>query len=140
MPNAPEADAGRRPRTEFLPLRRDRALTYTATTSPLQVAPAANTDTDLYTVPKQHTATVRVYVCERGGAAATFRIAIRRDGATIDNIHYVAYGAPLAANEDAHTEVFDCLGEDDVVTVRASTADCSFSAVGREEPRKGASA
>lgn len=99
-----------------------------------QAAPAATTDTDAYTVPKNRYAEVRVYVCERNNVAATFRIALRKAGAAIANAHYVAFDFALAAHGRDSLGPFT-LTADDVVTVRASTADCSFSVTGWEEPK-----
>lgn len=100
-----------------------------------QSAPSATTDTTLYTVPKKYSARGRVYVCERGGAAATFRIAIRKGGAVLANEHYIVYDAALAANEATSTDEIDSLDADDVITIRASTANCSFSFFGVERQK-----
>ena len=52
-----------------------------------QSAPSATTDTTLYTVPASTQAVVStVSVCNRGSAAATFRIAVRPDGASIAHL------------------------------------------------------
>ena len=98
-----------------------------------QAAPGATTDTTAYTVPKKKYAEVRVYVAERGNAAATFRVALRKAGAAIANAHYVAFDFALAANGRDSLGPFQ-LAADDVVTVRASTANVSFSVTGWEEP------
>jgi hypothetical protein len=99
-----------------------------------QAAPAATTDTTAYTVPKGRYAEVRVYVAERGNAAATFRVALRKAGAAIANAHYVAFDYALVANGRDSLGPFD-LTADDVVTVRASTANVSFNVTGWEEPQ-----
>lgn len=123
---APINQPTHQPRIENINLnRRARALG--------QAAPAATTDTDAYTVPKARIAEVRVYVAERGNAAATFRVALRKAGAAIANAHYVAYDFALAANGRDALGPFN-LSADDVVTVRASTANASFSVTGWEEP------
>lgn len=99
-----------------------------------QAAPLATTDTDAYTVPKNKLAEVRVYVAERGAAVATFRVALRKAGAAIITAHYVAFDYALAANGRDSLGPFS-LTADDVVTVRASTANVSFSVTGWEEPK-----
>ena len=98
-----------------------------------QSAPGSAADTDVYTVPQKQIATVRVLVAERGGNSATYRIAIRTLGVSIANKHYVAYDKALSANEVANTVPIE-IGELDVVTVRASTADLSFTVTGVQEP------
>jgi hypothetical protein len=114
-------------RGETVAVRRDRAALYQTADADPAVA--------LYTVPVNYTATGRVYVTERSGTARTFGIALRKSGAAIDNAHYVAGPtAPLAANEDAHTEEFKKLPVNTIVQVVASSADVSFSWVGIEEP------
>lgn len=99
-----------------------------------QAAPAANADTDAYTVPKNKYAEVRVYVAERNNVATTFRVALRKAGVAIANAHYVAYDFAVAAHGRDSLGPFS-LTADDVVTVRAGTADCSFSVTGWEEPK-----
>jgi len=99
-----------------------------------QVDTAATTATTLYTVPVKRLCRGRVYVAERAGAAATYRIAIREDGDALANEHYVAYDAPLPANDyDYSVELL--LDETDVITVYASTGDLSFSFLGELEPK-----
>ena len=98
-----------------------------------QVDTDATTLTDLYTVPQKKTATIRILVAERGGSAATIRIAVRPLGAPIANQHYITYERPIPANQDFHTVPIE-VGETDVITVRASTGDLSFTVTGVEEP------
>ena len=98
-----------------------------------QSAPSATTDTTLYTVPSATQAVIStISVCNRGSAAATFRIAVRPDGASIANQHYVAYDVQVDGNATIPWTIGITLGDTDVVTVRASTADLSFSAFGSE--------
>ena len=99
-----------------------------------QVAPSATTATTLYTVPVKRLCTGRVFVCERGGAAATYRIAIREDGDVLANAHYVVYDKPLPAYQDDHSVELE-LDETDVITVYASSANLSFSFLGTLEPK-----
>ena len=98
-----------------------------------QVDTDATTDTDLYTVPAKKVATLRVFVVERAGGTPTFRIALRLAGASLANKQYIVYERALAANEEFQTKPFE-LGENDIVTVRASDGNISFNANGFEEP------
>ena len=65
-----------------------------------QSAPSATSDTDVYTVPSATEAVIStITVANRAATSATYRIAIRPDGATIANQHYIAYGASVPAND-----------------------------------------
>lgn len=98
-----------------------------------QVAPSATTNTTLDTVPSATQAVVStIAVCNRAATAATYRIAVRPAGATLANEHYIAYDAPLAANDSTFITIGITLGATDVITVYASSANLSFSAFGSE--------
>ena len=98
-----------------------------------QVAPSATTDTTLYTVPTVAQAVVSALLAvNRSTSAVTVRVAVRPDGATLANEHYVAYDVPLSANQVLGLPSGLSLGEGDVLTVRASSADTSFSEFGVE--------
>lgn len=98
-----------------------------------QSAPSATTDTTLYTVPSATEAVVStVVVCNRSASARTYRIAIRPAGASIANQHYLAYDVAIAANDSTALTLGITLAATDVITVRASTADLSFTAFGSE--------
>ena len=98
-----------------------------------QVAPSATTNTTLDTVPSATQAVVStIAVCNRAASAATYRIAVRPAGATLANEHYIAYDAPLAANDSTFITIGITLGATDVITVYASSANLSFSAFGSE--------
>ncbi len=98
-----------------------------------QVAPSATTLTTLDTVPSATQAVVStISICNRAATAATYRIAIRPAGAAIANEHYIAYDAPIAANNSTFITVGITLGATDVISVYASTADLSFNAFGSE--------
>ena len=117
-----------------VPIRSEYVGVVRTTRAIGQLAPSATTATTLYTVPKKRIAKGRVFVCERGGAGATYRIAIREDGDALANEHYVAYDATLLANSEDHTAEL-LLDEDDVITVYASSANLSFSFLGELEPK-----
>lgn len=98
-----------------------------------QSAPSANTDTTLYTVPTATQSVIStLVVCNRGASSATFRIAVRPDGAALATSHYVAYDISIAANSLAALTLGITIDAADVMTVRASTADLTFSAFGSE--------
>ena len=98
-----------------------------------QVAPAATTNTDIYTVPAA-TSTVcsTLVAANRGGVAASFRVAVRPAGATLANKHYLYYDVALSPGDSFAATIGLTLAATDVVTVYASTADLSFSLFGEE--------
>lgn len=98
-----------------------------------QVAPSATTATTLETAPAATQVVIStIAICNRAATAATYRIAVRPAGATLANEHYIAYDAPIAANDSIFLTLGVTLGATDVVTVYASTANLSFSAFGTE--------
>ena len=98
-----------------------------------QSAPSATTDTTLYTVPSATEAVVSsITVCNRGSSGGTYRIAIRPAGASIANQHYIAYDVALGATSSETWTIGVTVTATDVITIRASSADFSFSAFGSE--------
>jgi hypothetical protein len=98
-----------------------------------QSAPAATTNTDMYTVGAglQIVAST-VTICNRAAVAATYRIAVRNGGATLANLHYIAYDATVAANDTIALTLGLTLQASDVITVYASSASLSFNIFGCE--------
>jgi hypothetical protein len=98
-----------------------------------QVAPDATTDTTLYTVPSATESVIStLIVANRSAGAATYRIAIRPNGATLANLHYIAFDVTVAGGDSTTLTLGLTLDASDVITVRASSADLSFSAFGSE--------
>lgn len=95
--------------------------------------PAATTNTTLYTVPASTAAVVStITICNQASSAATYRIAVRPAGASIDPKHYIVYGATVAASDSTALTLGITLATTDVITVYASTATLSFNAYGSE--------
>jgi len=98
-----------------------------------QIAPSATTATAIYTVPAATEAVVSsITVCERGGSAGTFRLAVRPNGATLANEHYIVYDTGIAANDSIILTIGLTLDATDVLEAYASSADMSFNAYGSE--------
>lgn len=98
-----------------------------------QSAPSATTATSLYTVPSATEVIISsIVVANRGSSDATFRIAVRPNGAAIANQHYLVYDAALGGKQTAALTLGITLGDTDVVTVYASSGDFSFCAFGSE--------
>jgi len=93
----------------------------------------ATTLTDVYTVPSAtETVISTVILANRTSSAMTFRIAIRPDGATISDEHYIAYDVPLAANDSTTLTLGITLDATDVLSVYASAVDMSVNVFGTE--------
>lgn len=100
-----------------------------------QAALAATTLTDLYTVPLATSAIVStITVCNRSATPTTFRLAVAPAGATDDNKHYLAYDAPLAANEVWAWTVGITLAATDKIRAYAGAATVSVNVFGEETP------
>lgn len=98
-----------------------------------QSAPSATTDTTLYTVPSAtETVVSTIVVCNRGGSSGSYRIAVRPDGASLANEHYVAYDTAISPNSTETWSIGATANASDVITVYASSADFSFSVFGSE--------
>jgi len=98
-----------------------------------QSNPSATTATTLYTVPATTQAIVStITVANQAASAATYRIAVRVNGATLAASQYVAYDVSLPGNASDTLTLGITLGAADVITIYASTATMSFSAFGSE--------
>jgi len=93
-----------------------------------QSAPSATTNTDVYTVGAGKQTTIStITVCNRGTSSATYRIAVRPNGATIANEHYIAYDAPIGSNDSVTWTIGMT-----VDAAYASTANLSVNIFGAE--------
>jgi len=98
-----------------------------------QAAPAATTNTDLYTVPAStELIGSTLYICNRAATATTFRVALRPAGATISNEMYVAYDVPVAPNDTTTITTGLTMAATDKMTVYAGNANLSFNLSGAE--------
>jgi len=98
-----------------------------------QSNPAANTNTDLYTVPAATSAVCStIVICNQAASAATFRIAVRPAGAAIATQQYISYDTNLNANDSITMTIGITLATTDIVTVRANTTTVSFNLFGSE--------
>lgn len=98
-----------------------------------QSAPSATTATDVYTVPSATSAVIStIVVANRSAAPATYRIAVRPEGATLANQHYIAYDVTVGASDSTTLTLGITVDAADVITVYASTANLSFNLFGSE--------
>ena len=98
-----------------------------------QVNPAATTATTAYTVPSAtETVISTIAVANLGSAPASYRIAVRPDGATLENKHYIVYDSSIAPQSTDTLTLGLTINAADVVTVFASTATMAFNLFGSE--------
>ena len=98
-----------------------------------QVNPAATTATTAYTVPSAtETVISTIAVANLGSAPATYRIAVRPNGAALENKHYIVYDSSVAPQSTDTLTIGMTLDATDVVTVFASTATMAFNLFGSE--------
>jgi hypothetical protein len=98
-----------------------------------QVNPSATTATTAYTVPSAtQTVISTIAVANLGAAPATYRIAVRPDGETLANKHYIVYDSTVAPQGTDTLTIGITLDAADVVTVLASTATMAFNIYGSE--------
>jgi hypothetical protein len=96
--------------------------------SPVQVEPTANTLTTLYTVPADTQSIFSaINICNTSSSSATFRIAFRPSGASIEDKHYIIYDATIAGNDTYMINQGMSMGATDVISVYASTASVCFT-------------
>lgn len=94
-------------------------------------APAANTNTTVYTVPASTVATLNVAIVNRGDVEAVVDVAIATTAAPA-NADYVEFGVKIPANGVLERTAI-VAGAGERVVVRSSTADCSVRVHGFEE-------
>lgn len=81
-------------------------------------------DTDIYTCPAStETIISTLIVANIGTAATTFNIALRQDGATLADKHYIAKEVPIAANDSTTLTLGMALEATDVVTAAAGVGN-----------------
>jgi len=98
-----------------------------------QSNPAANTNTTLYTCPAAtQTVISTLTIANQGASSATYRIAIRPNGATLAAEHYIVYDVTAGGNSTTAYTLGLTVDASDIITVRASTTDLSFNAFGSE--------
>ena len=96
--------------------------------SPAQSVPAAQTLSTLYTVPSAtQTVVSNIHICNFGATSASVRIAVRPDGASIADQHYLFYGLTVTAYDTIELGHGITMDASDVLSIWASTASVSFN-------------
>jgi hypothetical protein len=87
----------------------------------------------LYTVPAATSSVVStISICNLSATATTYRIALRRAGATLANSQYIAYDTAVPASDTVALSLGLTLANTDVVSVYAGTGNVTFSIFGSE--------
>ena len=98
-----------------------------------QSNPSATTATTLYTCPAStQTVISTITICNQAATSATYRIAVRPNGATLALEHYVVYDASIPANTTTAYTLGITIDASDILTVYSSSATLSFNAFGSE--------
>ena len=99
-----------------------------------QSAPTAATATSLYTVPSATEAIISTIniVNTHASTADVIRIAVRPNGATLANEHYIVYGVSLAAGSTFTYTGGITVDATDVITIFSTNGTSSFNAFGSE--------
>jgi hypothetical protein len=99
-----------------------------------QLAPSATTASSLYTVPSATEAVVSTInvVNTHASTSDVIRLAVRPNGATLANEHYIVFGLSLAAGATFTYTAGVTLDATDVITVYSTNGTSSFTAFGSE--------
>lgn len=95
-----------------------------------QIKPAATTLTTLFTATTE--TVISVVSVANTSTVSTFRIAVRKNGETLENKHYIAYDASLPAGESVFLTLGITLSATDVVSVYSASGEISFGLFGSE--------
>jgi hypothetical protein len=98
-----------------------------------QVEPAAETLTTVYTVPSAtETVVANISITNIGATDAFFRIAVRPNGAAIEDKHYIVYNSGILGYSYEFLTMPITLDAADVISVYSSSGSVSFNVFGSE--------
>lgn len=98
-----------------------------------QVQPTAGTLTSAYTVPSSTEAVIStIVVSNLGDAPTTYRIAIRKNGASIAASMYIAYDITIPAMDSLSLTLGITLDAADVISVESYSGLVNFHVFGSE--------
>ena len=96
--------------------------------SPAQLEPTAQTLSTLYTVPANTQAVIsNIHACNLGGTSASIRVAVRPDGASIADQHYLFFGLMITAFDTVEFGHGITMDAADVLSVWSSSGSVSFN-------------
>jgi hypothetical protein len=99
-----------------------------------QSNPAANTLTTVYTVPAGNSAVISTITIANlyGSSNAQYRLAVQKNGATLQANNYIAYGPTVLTNDTVALTLGITLAATDVLSANVSTANVSINVFGSE--------
>jgi hypothetical protein len=97
-----------------------------------QVAPAANTLTTLYTVPVDKVLVISVLFINNRGNNSKFNVALRVDGAPIENKHWIYFEQTISAGVALERLKGATLQAGTIVSVQGQSANFGFTLCGEE--------
>lgn len=98
-----------------------------------QQNPAAATNANLYVVPANTQSIVScVNVTNLSAANMLFRLAVRPAGATLSNVHYIAYDNIVPGQDSIVLNMGITMGNTDILACYATQANLVFHAYGTE--------
>jgi hypothetical protein len=99
-----------------------------------QSIPAANTATDLYTVPVSNATVISsISICNQADTAGKFRIGVRPNGIALSSNSYISYDTSVPANDTIILTLGMTLEANTVVTVYSfATSSISYNLFGSE--------
>jgi len=98
-----------------------------------QIAPASNTQTNIYVTPTGNSTVVStITVCNQSTSGTTFCIAVQRSGAALSSQHYVNFNTPLPGNDTITLTLGITMGATDILSANSASGSVSFSAFGSE--------
>lgn len=93
-----------------------------------QLNPSASTWSNLYTVPSATQAVIsNIHVCNYGDSQATFSVALRPDGESLEPKNYIFYGLNIGSLDTIQLGDGITMESSDLFDVWASTASVSFN-------------
>jgi len=98
-----------------------------------QARPAAGALEVLYTVPLGAQCTVTsLFVCNTSGGSTAFTVEVARGGAESSLLQAIHYADSLASNSTFPVAAPIMLSSTDLIRVKSSDGNCSFTATGLE--------
>jgi len=98
-----------------------------------QSAPAATTETDLYTVPAATSAVCStLIVCNRGGTSTTFRVSHAAGGGATQNKDYIYFDVTIPRYDTFTATLGITMATGDKIKVYAGNGNLSFNLYGTE--------
>jgi len=98
-----------------------------------QLSPAANTLSNVYTVPASNSAVIStITICNQTASNASYSIAVSPAGVTDNVRHYIIRGGVVPAADSIGVTLGITVGNTDQIRANTSLANVSFNVFGSE--------